>query len=234
VCCGLMTRTALNILSRPTGFDRSNCLTAELNFSRSGYKGDQPQQFRNALIERLRALPGVSGVTYSSHLPMGDEGAGNTQDFAVAGYTPAKGEDMEIITDFEGPDFFRTLGISLVRGRDFLSIDNAQSTPVAIVNETMARKYWPNGDALGHSVTYHKKAWQVVGIVPEFTYHNPSDTDPTPLLFLPIAQAGFASYTQFAVRARTDAMALAPQLRQAVASLDPSLPLENLRGYDEV
>ncbi|MGB8259548.1 MAG: ADOP family duplicated permease [Terracidiphilus sp.] len=234
VCCGLMTRTALNILSRPIGFDRSNCLTAEVNFSRAGLKGDQPQQFRNALIERLRALPGVTGVTYSSHLPMGDEGSGNTQDFAVAGYAPAKGEDMEIITDFEGPDFFRTMGIALLRGRDFLASDNTQSTPVAIVNETMARKYWPNGDALGHSVTYNKKAWQVVGIVPEFMYHDPSNTDPTPLLFLPIAQTGFASYTQFAVRARSDAMALAPQFRQAVANLDRGLPLENLRSYDEV
>jgi len=234
VCCGLMTRTALNILSRPVGFNHANCLTAELTFSRAGYKKDQVPALRAALADRLRALPGVTGVTYSSHLPMGDEGSGNTQDFAVAGYTPSKGDDMEVVTDFEGPNFFRTMGISLARGRDFLTSDNAQSTPVAIVNETMARKYWPNGDALGHSITYDKKSWQIVGIVPEFTYHNPSDTDSTPLLFLPMEQAGFVSYTQLAVRTNGSLATLAPEMRQAVSSLDRSLPLENLMSYDEV
>jgi hypothetical protein len=141
---------------------------------------------------------------------------------------------MEIVTDFEGPDFFPTMGIALARGRDFLASDNAQSMPVAIVNETMARKYWPNGDALGRIISYDKKSWQIVGIVPEFTYHNPSDTDPTPLLFLPMEQAGFASYTQFAVRTNGSLATLTPELRRAVSSLDRSLPLENLMSYDEV
>jgi len=234
VCCGLMTRTAINILSRPVGFDHSNSLTAEINFSRSGYKTDQASAFRTALVERVRALPGVTGITYSSHLPMADEGSGNTQNFAVPGYTPAKGEDMEIVTDFEGPDFFRTMGMALARGRDFLASDNAQSTPVAIVNETMARKYWPSGDAIGHNITYDKKIWQIVGIAPEFTYHDPSDTDPAPLLFLPMEQAGHSNYAQFAIRSNGSLATLAPELRQAVFSLDHSLPLDNLMSYDEV
>ncbi|MFY9852462.1 MAG: ABC transporter permease [Terracidiphilus sp.] len=234
VCCGLMTRTALNILSRPVGFNHADCLTAELTFSRAGYKKDQVPALRAALADRLRALPGVTGVTYSSHLPMGDEGSGNTQDFAVAGYTPAKGEDMEVITDFEGPDFFRTMGIAIARGRDFLASDNAQSAPVAIVNETMARKYWPQGDALGRSITYNKKTWQIVGIVPEFMYHDPSNTDPLPLLFLPIDQEGYPSYAQFAVRTNSSLATLAPELREAVSSLDRTLPVENLMSYDEV
>jgi predicted permease len=234
VCCGLMTRTALNILSRPLGFTRANCLTAELTFSRAGYKKDQVPALRSALADHLRALPGVTGVTYSSHLPMADVGSGNTQEFAVAGYTPSKGEDMEVITDFEGPDFFRTMGIAISRGRDFLASDNAQSTPVAIVNETMARKYWPQGDALGHSITYNKKTWQIVGIVPEFMYHDPSNIDHYPLLFLPIDQEGYPSYAQFAVRTNGSLAALAPEIRQAVASLDRSLPLENLMSYDAV
>jgi predicted permease len=234
VCSGLMTRTALNLLSRPLGFNRSNCLTAELSFSRAGYKKDQVPAFRAALAERLRALPGVTGVSYSSHLPMGDEGAGNTQDFAVPGYVPAKGEGMEVITDFEGPDFFRTMGISLLSGRDFLSSDTAQSTPVAIVNETMARKYWPAGNALGRSITYNKKSWQVVGIAPEFVYHDPTNTDPMPLLFLPMDQEGYPSYAQFAVRTNGSLATLAPEMREAVASLDRALPLQNLMSYDAV
>jgi predicted permease len=234
VCSSLMTRTAFNILSRPPGFDRSNCLTTAIHFKRSGYKAGQARAFRSEFAGRLRALPGVAGVTYSSHLPMSDEGSGNTQEFAVAGYTPAKGEDMEVITDFEGPEFFRTLGIALARGRDFLASDTAQSTPVAIVNETMARKYWPNGDALGRSIIYDKKSWQIVGIVSQFTYHDPSDTDPLPLLFLPMEQAYNDSYTQFAIRSHSNLSTLAPEIRQAAASLDRAVPLENLESYDEV
>jgi predicted permease len=236
VSSGLMTRTALNVLSRPLGFNRANCLTAELTFSRAGYKEEQARTFRAALAERLRALPGVTGVTYSSHLPMADTGSGNTQNFTVPGYAPAKGEDMEVITDFEGPDFFRTMGIAISRGRDFRASDNAQSTPVAIVNETMARKYWPNVDALGHSITYDKKTWQIVGIVPEFMYHDPTNTDPMPLLFLPIeqAKASVSNYAQFAVRSSASLTTLAPEMRQTVASLDRALPLQNLMSYDAV
>jgi ABC-type antimicrobial peptide transport system permease subunit len=126
------------------------------------------------------------------------------------------------------------MGISLVRGRDFLASDNQQSTPVAIVNEAMAHKYWPQGDAIGRSITYDKKTWQIVGIVPEFTYHDPSNTVPMPLLFLPMEQASFASYAQFAVRTNSNLATLAPELRHAVSSLDRSLPLENLMSYDEV
>lgn len=234
VCCGLLTRSALNTLHRDPGFNRANCLTAEVDFARSGYKGEQAQAFRGALIERLRAMPGVTGATFTSHLPMGDNGAGNTQEFGVSGYVPAKNEDMEVVTDFEGPDFFRTMGIALNRGRDFSTGDTAESTPVAIVNEAMARHYWPNGDAIGHSIEFRKKAWQVVGVVPNYAYHDPQDTDPSPVLFLPMAQTGFASYTIFALRSRSDAGALALQLRQAVSSLDSALPVENVRTLEDV
>jgi predicted lysophospholipase L1 biosynthesis ABC-type transport system permease subunit len=105
---------------------------------------------------------------------------------------------------------------------------------VAIVNETMARKYWPNGDAIGHSITYDKKAWQIVGIAPGFTYHDPSDVDPAPLLFLPMEQTDASRYAQFTARSNSSLSTLAPELRQAVASLDRSLPLDNLMSYDEV
>jgi len=233
VCCSLVTRTAFNILMRSPGFNRTNCLTAELNFNRSGYKTEQASAFRTTLTERLRALPGVTGVTYSSHLPMADEGSGNTQSFVIPGYTPSKGEDMEIVTDFEGPDFFRTVGISLLRGRDFLPSDTAQTTPVAIVNEAMARKYWPKGDAMGHSITFDKKNWQIVGITPAFLYSDPSETDPLPLLFLPIEQTHIG-YVQLAVRTNAGLSALAPEMRQTVASLDHALPLENVSSYDEL
>lgn len=235
VCCGLLIRTALNIFHRNTGFDSQHCLTATIDLSRSGYSAERAQRFEAALLDRLQNAPGVASATVSTHLPMGDWGSGNTQDFSIPGYTPATGEDMEVVTDFDGPDFFRTMRIPLAQGRDFERQDNAQSTDVAIVNETMARRYWPQGDAIGSSVIVDKRPRRIVGITQTFAYHSPNDMDPDPVLFLPLAQgAPGYGYVLIAIRSRTTAAAVVGELRQAVASLDPTLPLEEVRSLREV
>ncbi len=234
VCSGLLIRTALNIFHRDTGFNRANVMTAALDLSRSGYNLERAQDFRAALLDRLRTAPGVSAVTLTSHLPMGDSGSGNTQGLSVPGYVPAKGEEMSVITDFEGPDFFRTMEIAIDRGRDFTSSDNLKAPRVAIVNESMARRYWPKQDAMGRSVEVGHQQWQVVGIVRDYTYHMPDNTEATPLLFLPLAQWNTPTYTSVAVRSRESADVLARQLRLAVFALDPSLPLENVSTLEEV
>jgi predicted permease len=233
VCCGLLTRTVLNIVSRDIGFDRANCLTASIDLSRSGYTKESGQAFQTALLDRLRNAPGVTGATVTSHLPMGDEGSGNTQDFSIPGYVPAKGEDMEVVTDFDGPDFFHIMGIPMLQGRDFSTRDDASALNVAVMNESMARRYWPKGDALGHSVVVAGKPRQIVGVVHNYAYAGPDATEPLPVLFLPTAQH-YESYVSVAVRSRTTASAVTAQLRQAVASLDSSLPLENVQTLEEV
>lgn len=233
VCCGLLTRTSLNVLNRRTGFDRTNTMTAGIDLARSGYSEERGLQFESQLLDRLRNAPGVASATLTTHLPMGDSGSGNTQAFSVPGYVPAKGEDMEVVTDFDGPDFFHAMGIGMQEGRDFLRTDDATGANVAIVNGTMARRYWPKGDAIGQSVVAMGKPRQIVGVVSDYAYHDPEDTDPSPLLFLPMAQAYHASFT-VAVRSRTTADAVVPQLRQAVAALDSSLPLEDMQTLEEV
>jgi predicted permease len=234
VCSGLLIRTSLNIFNRDTGFNRANVMTAAIDLSRSGYSVERAQAFRTALLERLRTAPGISGVTVTSHLPMGDAGSGNTQGLSVPGYVPAKGEEMSVITDFEGPDFFRTMEIGVDRGRDFSASDNLKAPRIAIVNESMARRYWPKEDAIGRSVEVGHQQWLVVGIVHDYTYHMPDNTEATPLLFLPLAQWNTPTYTSVAVRSRTSADLAAGQLRQAVAALDPSLPLENMSTLEKV
>ncbi len=233
VCCGLLTRTALNIINRDTGFNRANCLTASIDFSRSGYKKERGLAFQAALLDRLRTAPGVTAVTLTSHLPMGDMGGGNTQDFTIPGYVPAKGENLQVVTDFEGPDFFHTMGIAMQQGREFTPQDNAAAPDVAVVNQSMAHRYWPKGDAIGHSVIVGDKARQIVGIVRDYTYYNPQNTEPQVLLFLPAAQ-NYSSYVSVALRSRTSASALVGQLRKAVSDLDSSLPLENVQTLNEV
>jgi predicted permease len=231
----LLVRTLLNVMNRSRGFDRENCLTAQLALSRSGYSKDRGLAFQTALLDELGRAPVVRGATLTSHLPMGDWGSGNAWDLSVPGYAPAKNESMSIVADLEGPDFFRTMGISLVQGREFSSQDREGSPLVAVVNEDMARRYWPKGNALGSTVVVgmDKQAAQVVGIVKSYAYRNPQDIDPAPVLFLPILQHYLSDFF-IAVRSRTTAEAVLPTMRQAAAKLDGALPLQNVQTLREV
>jgi predicted permease len=233
VCCGLLTRTALNIVNRTTGFDPSNVLTASVNLSGAGYTEPRSATFQAALLDRLRNAPGVASATLTSHLPMGDYGSGDAWDFNIPGYVPAKGEEMEIITDLEGPDFFHTMGIALRQGREFDTGDTGSSAAVAVVNETMAHRYWPKGDAIGSGVIINKQPHRIVGIVRAYAYYDPTNTNPEPVLFLPLAQHS-SPYLIVALRSRTTPAAVVAPLRQAVAGLDPALPLQDVRTLEEV
>ena len=234
-CCGLLTRTALNIFNRPVGFDRSNTITALVDLSRSGYSDEHARIFLSTLLERLRNSPGVAAATVTSHLPMGDWGSGNTRDFSIPGHVPAKGEDTQVVTDFEGSDYFRTLGIPLQQGRDFATADNENSPKVAIINTVMAQRYWPKGNAIGSTIVVDKLPRQIVGIAPEFAYHSPDNTDHDPLVFLPLLQgrSGYG-YGILAIHSRNSASGLPSQLRRAVAALDPLLPVEQVRTLEDV
>jgi predicted permease len=234
VCCGLMTRTALSIVNRTTGFDPSNVLTASVNLSGAGYTEPRGWTFQAALLDRLRNAPGVASATLTSHLPMGDYGSGDMWDFKIPGYVPAKGEEMEIITDLEGPGFFHTMGIALRQGREFDTGDTGSSAAVAVVNETMAHRYWPKGDAIGSGVIINKQPHRIVGIVRDYAYHDPTNTNPEPVLFLPLAQH-YSPYVIVALRSRTaPAAAVVAQLRQALTGLDSALPLQDVRTFEEV
>ena len=231
----LLVRTLLNVLHRARGFDRENAMTAQFSLSRSGYTKEKGLVFEAALLDQLRNSPVVREATLTTHLPMGDDGAGNTWDLAVPGYTPAKNEGMEVITDLEGPAFFHTMGIPLVLGRDFTPQDREGAPLVAMINEDMAHRYFPKGNALGNTVIMgpDKQACQIVGIVKNYAYYSPQDTDPEPVVYLPIAQH-YQNHVFVAVRSRTTAEAVLPTLRQAVARLDGALPLENIQTLKDV
>ena len=234
VCCGLLTRTAFNIFHRDIGFDRTSCLTAFIDLSRAGYDNTRGAAFQAALLDRLRNAPGIASATLTTHLPLGDEGSGNTRDFSIPGYVPGKNEEMTVVTDFEGPDFFHTMRIPLQQGRDFDKGDNASASAVAIINEDMARRYWPSGGAIGSTIVIDKLPRRIVGIARNYAYHDPSNTDPNPVTFLPLAQ-GTPGYGYFIVAMRGRSITpAAAELRQAVASIDGAVPIENVRALQEV
>jgi ABC-type antimicrobial peptide transport system permease subunit len=140
---------------------------------------------------------------------------------------------MEVVTDSEGPDFFHIMGIAMRRGREFDTHDNASTQPVAVINESMAHRYWPKGNAVGNSVMVDQRLRHIVGVVRDYAYSDPANTDPESILFLPLAQ-NYSSDVIVALRSRTTASAISAQFRQAVAGLDSSLPLENVRSLEQV
>ncbi len=233
VSSALLLRTLLNVMHRARGFDRENCLTASISLSRSGYSKEKGLALQTALLDELHRSSAVRGVTLTSHLPMGDFGSGNVQGYSIPGYTPAKDEGMDLVTDFEGPEYFKTMGIELAQGREFTAQDREGAPLVAMVNEDMARRYWPKGNAVGSTVMMDKQAWQIVGIVKDYAYHNPQDTDPLPLVFIPILQH-YQADVFVAARSRTTAEAVVPVLKQAVARIDSALPLENVQSLKDV
>ncbi len=231
----LLIRTLLNVLHRARNFDRENAMTAQFSLSRSGYTKEKGLAFEAALVDQLRNSPVVREATLTTHLPMGDDGSGNTWDLAVPGYTPAKNESMSVVTDLEGPAFFHAMGIAMVQGRDFTVQDRDGAPLVAMINEDTAHRYFPKGNALGSTVIMgpDKQACQIIGIVKNYAYYSPQDTDPEPVVYLPIAQH-YQDHVFVAVRSRTTADAVLPALRQAVARLDGALPLENVQTLKDV
>lgn len=231
----LLMRTLLNVLHRARGFDRENAMTAQVSLSRSGYTKEKGLAFEATLLDQLRNSPVVREATLTTHLPMGDDGSGNTWGLAVPGYTPAKNEGMVVVTDLEGPAFFHTMGIAMVQGREFTAQDREGAPLVAVINEDTAHRYFPKGNALGSTVIMgpDKQVCQIVGIVKNYAYYNPQNTDPEPVVYLPIAQH-YQDHVFVVVRSRTTADAVVPTLRRTVASLDGALPLENMQTLKDV
>ena len=233
VSCALFVRTVLNVLHAPIGFDKNNVLVASISLSRAGYTAESGYAFQKQLLHELSTSPGIQSATLTSHTPMGDSGSGNTWSIGIPGYQPAKGEDMSVVTDLEGPNFFHTARIPIEAGREFSPQDDTNAPLVAIVNRSMAKRYWPHSDALGKAVLLNGKAAQIIGIVSNYAYHDVQDSRPSPVMYVPLLQH-YTGSSFVMIRSQTTAYAVLPQLRRAVEQLNATLPLENISSMDEV
>lgn len=232
VACGLLGRTLWNVVRRDPGFDTRSTLIAYLDLRRAGYAEEKGFAFQRALLEKLRSGPDVQSATITSYVPMGASGGGNVRDVAVAGYEPTKDESMSIVTDSEGPGFFRTMGIPVMQGREFTDQDVSGAPCVAMVNEGMAKKYWPRGNALGGRVTVSKHDCTIVGVVKNYVYRNVVWESGDPVLYVPILQ-DYQGWFGIVMRSRTSAYNALPTLQLAVASLDGTLPITDVESLND-
>jgi putative ABC transport system permease protein len=190
-------------------------------------------QFVNQVLDGVRAVPGVQAVAASFTSPL--SGAPN-RGISIPG-RPQKGPGLEETSDFQliTPDFFRSVGATLMRGRGFTTSDRADSVHVAIVNQAFADAYFPGEDPIGQRLQFGgARVHEIVGIVGDMRYRY-LETPADPTFYIPITQNDerwpFLSFTAWT---SGDAAALAPLVRQAIREADPNQAITRVRTYEEI
>jgi putative ABC transport system permease protein len=233
VGAGLMIRSFVAMLRDDMGFKPQSVLSFELSLSGKKYLEAQRRGFYDQLLKRLETLPGVVAAGATSVLPMSNNNEGNT--FEIVGRPPFEkgkgpGADSRIVT----PGYFDAIGMLLRRGRDFTTGDNEQAPGVMIINETFARRFFPNQEAIGQRIiiTGADRPTEIVGVVGDIKDID-LDRVPRPALYLPYAQ-NTRTYMGVALRAAAEPTALMAAARDEVRKLDPALPVSNLKTVERM
>jgi putative ABC transport system permease protein len=227
---GLMIRSLQRLQAVDPGFNVERLLTMRISLPLQRYPGDRILAFSQQLRERLQVLPGAQSVALASDLPLGSSVSGGPIELEGRHDTPAGGE-IRMYRHRVTPGFFSTLGIPLVKGRDFTVDDNAQAPGVVIISESMARRYWPNEDPLGKRLRGDSRGaatpnpWlSIVGVVGEVKYRGlPQNPNADPDVYLPLTQ-GPVGNLFLAARSGVDPNSLAAAVRGVLQKLDPNLP----------
>src|SRR5204863_1747297 len=233
---GLMFRSFIALLNTPPGFNPDGVLTMVLNLPSAQYKEDtQRAAFYSELIQRVEKLPGVQSAAAVSHVPLGDSNASNS--FLIEGAPePKPGQENEGRYRVCTPDYYQTMGISILKGRNFNDQDHADSKPVIIVNETLARRFFPNEDAIGKRIRFggplDKYPWkEIVGIVHDVKHEL--NLPVTPDYYLPHTQDSWGSMVLVA-RTTVDPASMSAAIRQQVLAIDKNQPVYDVKTMNEV
>ena len=257
---GLLLRTLRNLQDQDYGFERTHLLLANFGESLAGYQPHQAPALHQLLLERLSAIPGVRSVALSATPPISD-GAWSSN-ISPAGYTPAAKENMVSILNRVSGKYFETAGISIRAGRPITAADTASSLKVAVVSESIAKRYYTLGQAIGRNLTIGidsvRGPWQIVGIARDTKSGNPRNTDPVRMTYIPLAQIDLFLPDQpgtptsaanarpiareenhdcyagtILVRTTGDPAKTVADLRAAVAAIDPNLPLLDVKTIQD-
>jgi putative ABC transport system permease protein len=235
---GLLIKSFARIQNVNPGFNPRNALTFEVSLPKIQYPDDSSiVRFNNEAQRRMAALPGVQAAGFSTILPL----AGTNSDWSFAiesrplnDNSPSPDEEKRQVS----PDYFRALETPLIKGRFFTNADNADATPVIIVNQAFAKKFWPNDDALGKRITFdddpkkNPKWIKVVGVVGDI-HHFGLDIEPKPEMYVPFGQTPYFT-TIYVVRSNQDLRGLLPAIRREIQAIDPAVPVGNVRTFEDV
>jgi putative ABC transport system permease protein len=241
VGAGLLMRSFFRLTQVDPGFNAQNVLTMKMSLPRSKYKdGAAAANFYHQLLEKIQALPGVESAAAISHLPLSGDYWGGTLTFEGVTANAERGNlasfevDQRVIT----PDYFTTMKTPLLEGRFFTAQDVRSKPFVAIIDETLARRLWPNVSPLGRRVTFGRfpdkpETWiEIVGVVRHIRHHK-LEAEVREQVYYPHAIASFSGMT-LAVRTASDPLTMVGGVRDAVQSLDRDQPIYRIRTLDEL
>jgi len=230
----LMIGSLWNLLDVNPGFNPSGLLTASVNLPASKYpKREQQMAFYRQLEDRLQATPGVAATGIASVLPL--TGTNQGMSLLIEGRPVAGPSDVPILFfRVVNPRYFQAMQIPLRRGRLFGEQDSETAPRVLIVNETMARRYWPNQDPIGKRLgPGSRDGWMpVVGVVAD-VHHMSLAQEPDAEIYMPLAQNAQAAMNLAIRAAGGDPLRLAPSLRRAVMELDREQPISRVASMEQ-
>ncbi|HET9792709.1 MAG TPA: ABC transporter permease [Candidatus Angelobacter sp.] len=233
VVAGLFVRSARNAEHMYLGFDPSHVLNATVDVRALGFDKPKARRFYQDLVERARTLPGVQSAAIAANVPMGY--SSDASPVYIEGRVTATREDVPVIGNNDvDTHYFETMRVPLLRGRAFTAQDNDKAPLVAIVNEVMAQKFWPNQDPIGKRFSMkgiEGPLITVVGVSKQGKYQNPGE-DPTPFFYVPTDQFTPLVAT-LQLRTSVSPETLGPQVVAAIHQLVPGLPLFSMETMEQ-
>jgi putative ABC transport system permease protein len=231
VGAGLFARSLNNLKRLDLGLRADHLIAFSVAPELNGYTPQRTIAFFDDLRQSVAALPGMRSVSAAEIAILTDSNAGSN--VTIEGYQAQENEDMEVRHNRIGPDFFTTMGIPLLGGREFTVADTAGSAKVAIINETMARRFFANRNPIGSHFAFGagdriRPDIEIVGVVKD-SKHATVREEKRPFAYLPYAQETNLGRITFYARTDQDVDAIAPSLRREVARRDNNLPIYNLK-----
>ena len=217
IVAGLFIRSVANQTALDPGFEAENVGTLAVDLDTQGYDRKAGELFLRQLLKRAELTASVESATLTRFVP----GTASMQ----YSYTYRETRDTAVSTEFNavGPRYFETLRIPLIRGRDFRWTDGQDSPRVAIINQTLAERFWPSADPIGDQIFTPSGSREVIGVAAEIQYHAPGDTPP-PYLYVPVLQDHQGNFTLMVRTRRGEAPGAMASIQEAVQELDQNLP----------
>jgi predicted permease len=231
---GLMLRSLIRLQQVDPGFNPENVLTMAVALNWSKYTDDDKERgFYRALLEQVNTHPGVLSAGVSGRVPLADSRPFNSG-FRIEGRPADDGTTPLADVRIVSPGYFPTMGIPLLKGRTFTEGDHEQAPEVAVINQSLARRYWGNDDPVGSRITFDDGAsWiTIVGVTGDVKQYG-LDREVTGELYAPILQSPIL-YANLFVRTASDPMGIARQMREAVYAVDPQQPVSDVQTMEQV
>ncbi len=229
----LMVRGFQHTLLENTGFAKDHLLMASFDPRLMQYSAAQTQQFYKLLAERVRQAPGVQSEALTQNVPLGTDDFDGIA-FVPEGFQmPRDRENFNSTMDTVDEGYFETMAIPILRGRGFLASDTANAPRVAVVNEQLAKHYWPGEDVVGKHIRLDSPAGapvEIVGVAQTIKYQN--TFEPMDFLYMPLAQHPIARMTLM-LRSSGDPLQLIQSVKDVVRTLDPNLPMLHTMSYED-